>query len=216
MSTKAELNDPLDSTFTVNLESYLKLYFERHPPFEEDEKELKLLRHVFQWKLEKFNNEWINDIDESYSKFRLTCFTEDGNNPLMWSHYASNHTGVCLKFDTDKDENLKKSLFPVEYKNELINANSLEDLRKCLLTKLETWKIEKEWRIIAENERFDFKQEALVEILFGLKVPDKTINWFKSFSENVYYMHAPIYRLKLLGNKLVKVDEYGEVVSYLS
>ncbi len=213
MSTKSELNDPLDSTYTIELDDYLKLYFDKYPSLKDDAKHLELVKHVFQIKIERFNNEWIDDIDEVQSKMRITCFTEDGNNSLMWSHYAANHTGVCLKFDTEKDENFRNALLPVEYKDELISAKNRDDLKKCLLTKLKTWEVEKEWRVISAKERFDFKQEALVEILFGLRVPEKTINWFKYFRENVYYIHAPIYRLKLMGNRLVKIDEYDEIVT---
>ena len=210
MSTKLELNDPLDSTFTIELEDYLNLYYAKYPS-SKNEKDMEFSKLIFQNKLERFTNDWMNDIDETQSKMRVTCFTEDGNNPLMWSHYAENHTGVCLKFDLEMDENLKNSILPVVYTDELINAKTTEDFKKCLLTKLRAWEVEKEWRIISEKEYFDFKQEALVEILFGLKVPEKTIKWFKYFSENGYFK-TPINRLKLMGNKLIKIDQYDDIV----
>ncbi len=28
----------------------------------------------------------------------VTCFSSENDNPLMWAHYAANHTGVCLIF----------------------------------------------------------------------------------------------------------------------
>lgn len=31
-----------------------------------------------------------------------TCFSETNNNFLMWSHYASKHSGICLEFTTEK------------------------------------------------------------------------------------------------------------------
>lgn len=31
---------------------------------------------------------------------KITCFSEDRNNMLMWSHYAKNHSGICFEFDT--------------------------------------------------------------------------------------------------------------------
>ena len=213
MSKKSDLNDPLDSTYTISLENYLKLYFEKYPTLKDDPKYLDLMKSCYKWKIEKGESDWINDIDELQSKLRVTCFTEDGNNPLMWSHYANNHTGVCLKFEPSKDENLEKSIFPVSYTDELIEAKERSDFQKCLLSKLTTWSIEKEWRIISDKERFKFKQEALVEIILGLKVPDSTMSWFRQFSENVYYIHAQIYRLRIKNNRLVLIDQWDDIVT---
>lgn len=131
----------------------------------------------------------------------------------MWSHYSNNHSGVCLKFELRKDFNLENSVLPVFYKDELIDSQNKSDLKKCLLTKLNTWNIEKEWRIISDKEKFSFKQEALVEIVFGLKVKESTIKWFEQFAENVYYYDTQISFLKIRGNRLVKVDRFGEVIT---
>jgi hypothetical protein len=131
----------------------------------------------------------------------------------MWSHYANNHTGVCLKFELSNDSNLEKAIYPVSYTEELTDIKNSSDFSKCLLNKLKIWEVEKEWRILSEKSNFSFKQEALVEIVFGLKVPMSTITWFKQFFENVYYMHATICRLVIRGNKLIKVDEYGDEIT---
>lgn len=204
MSSKSELNDPLDSAVIIDVDDYLNLYLEKYPSFRNDDIHMERVKHVFSTQLEKFDNKWVSELDEFHSSLKVTCFTEDGNNSLMWSHYANNHNGVCLKFDLSKDSNLHNNILPVEYKDELVKVKQLADFSKSLLTKLKTWEVEKEWRILSEKNRFGFKQEALVEIVFGLRVPDSTINWFKYFRENVYYMHAPIYRLKLVGNKFNK------------
>lgn len=212
MSRKSDLNDPLDMAYTINLENYLNLYFEKYPSLKNDPKHVDLVSSCFNWKIEQGENDWMNDIDELQSRLRVVCFTEDGNNPLMWSHYALNHTGVCLKFEPAKDSEFEQAVCPVTYSDELIEAKHTSDFRACLLTKLKTWSMEKEWRIISDKEKFSFEQEALVEIVFGLRVPKSTISWFKQFSENVYYMHAPIHKLRIKGNRLVKVDEWDDEV----
>jgi hypothetical protein len=177
MSKKSDLNDPLDMAYTISLENYLNLYFGKYPSLKNDPKHVELVSSCFKRKIERCENDWMNDIDELQSKLRVVCFTEDGNNPLMWSHYALNHTGVCLRFEPAKDSEFEKALCPVTYSDELIEARNTSDFAKCLLTKLDTWAIEKEWRIISDKDKFRFKHEALVEIVFGLKVPESTISW---------------------------------------
>ncbi|MES2277281.1 MAG: DUF2971 domain-containing protein [Bacteroidota bacterium] len=47
-------------------------------------------------------NKFITEINRITQKFLqnsyTTCFSEDPANFLMWSHYASRHTGICLEF----------------------------------------------------------------------------------------------------------------------
>lgn len=212
MSRRCDLNDPFENIFKISLDSYLNLYFERYPSLKNDQEQINRVKFCFTEGAKFGEYNWVESIDESISRLKVTCFTEDNNNPLMWSYYSLNHTGVCLKFDTSKDLVFKQALSPVTYENELVEVKKIEDISKCLLTKLKDWSIEKEWRIIAEKDKFPFQQEALVEVIFGLRTTDLTLRWFKQFFENVYYMHAPIYRLKIRNNQLIKVDEYDDEV----
>jgi hypothetical protein len=208
-SSRTELNDPLDLAYTMSLENYLNLYHEKHPYLKNDPKHTELVSSIFKWKIDEGDNSWMDDVDDVQSKARVICFTEDGNNPLMWSHYANNHTGVCLKFEPEKDPSFAEALAPVQYSDELIDAKSMSDFTRCLLTKLRAWETEKEWRIVTDKERFPFTQETLVEIVFGLRVRESTITWFEKFRENVYFMDTAIHRLKIRGSRLVKVDRWG-------
>jgi hypothetical protein len=53
----------------------------------------------------------ISEIRRLMRKFlensSVTCFSEENNDFLMWSHYSSKHSGVCLEFSLDK-----YSMFP--------------------------------------------------------------------------------------------------------
>lgn len=213
MSKKADLNDPLDLAYDLTFENYLSLYLKKYPSFKGDQEQLDRVKFLFDYRIERGENDIASDLDDLLTKTRVCCFTEDGNNPLMWSHYADNHNGVCLKFKPSNDTELNSSLQKVNYLDRLVEIKELSDFPKSLLTKLNVWSIEKEWRILSEKERFRFKQEAIVEIILGLNTSDKTMNWFKQFAENVYYYHAPINRLAIRGSKIVKVDHYGDEIS---
>lgn len=114
--------------------------------------------------------------------FKVACLSnfkdekELGLNTTMWSHYASSHTGFCIKynlnFDTVLNEELIKfGLFPVLYSSrvpkltlkdyKLLNCNSnlldwppsvIKKMFKMLLTKSRFWSYEKEWRLLISNE----------------------------------------------------------------
>lgn len=108
----------------------------------------------------------------------MSCLTEDKDNILMWSHYADNHTGICVEYDIkrlqDDPFTLCKHLFPIVYKKKRLIKRDIDslirnhqDLKKAIaedycydgdeelndilplfLTKGEVWKYEREWRII--------------------------------------------------------------------
>lgn len=114
--------------------------------------------------------------------YRISCFShfseEDKlmQNTTMWSHYADEHRGFCVKYSMDfidcKFQNLLLcSLFPVKYtsRTEKITATQLLKLKekngelfvddvvkkkiiKSLLSKSGFWNYEKEWRLILSEK----------------------------------------------------------------
>lgn len=69
----------------------------------------------------------------------------------MWSHYANEHKGVCIGFDTGKS--LFRLAWKVTCQDEFPIVRRPTDsdeilLNKTLLTKAACWSYEKEWRII--------------------------------------------------------------------
>ena len=49
----------------------------------------------------------LTSLDEIFSQFlsssSVACFSSSCSNFLMWSHYASGHTGLCLEFEVEID-----------------------------------------------------------------------------------------------------------------
>lgn len=208
MSKKSGLNDPLDLAYDITFDDYLSIYLEKNPSLKNDKKHLDTAKWLFNYRVDEGESHIANDLDDTLTKNRICCFTEDGNNPLMWSHYAENHTGVCVKFKPSNDPELESALLPVKYSDKLVKIKQLSDFSKSLLTKLKVWSIEKEWRILSENERFRFKSEAIVEIVLGLNVTGKTLDWFRQFAEMAVF-RATISRLMIKGSKICKVDSCG-------
>ena len=115
-------------------------------------------------------------------KFKISCFSNFHNieelmqNTTMWSHYADNHKGFCIKYSLDFNKLASKDiiscgLFPVKYtrsvpkispnellklslkNNELhLNKKILKTTLKTLTTKSIFWSYEKEWRLILSDQ----------------------------------------------------------------
>ena len=67
-------------------------------------------------------------IDDFSSYSRITSFTRESVNCMpMWAHYASNHSGFCVEYDTNKNINLKACLFPVQYTYERVDITNIID-----------------------------------------------------------------------------------------
>jgi hypothetical protein len=87
------------------------------------------------------------------TRYRVYCLGPDSGNLLMWAHYADNHRGVCLEFDT-RDEVM---CFPlrVEYSAQFpvmrAYTTDLVDNLVPLLSKSDVWAYEREYRLIAQE-----------------------------------------------------------------
>lgn len=82
----------------------------------------------------------------------IVCFSRKWNNPVLWSHYADKHRGLCLGFDIPN--HLAKSVTYVgrRLKAELEEATPKDDYDsfgfKLITTKYQHWRYEDEVRLI--------------------------------------------------------------------
>lgn len=86
----------------------------------------------------------------------ILCFSRKWNNPVLWSHYADKHRGLCLGFDIP--DQLAKNVRYVgrRLKAEIEHDNSSDDTDspgyKLITTKYSHWKYEDEVRLIFQLE----------------------------------------------------------------
>lgn len=108
-SHPASFNDPLECTIPVTIENY-----DIH-----SEKYLKYIESVIDKRIGSWADasERRKRIDEAIEygipieNCLVTCFTKDGNNQLMWSHYADQNKGVCLCYEIpDKPDEFKRQI----------------------------------------------------------------------------------------------------------
>jgi Protein of unknown function (DUF2971) len=122
----------------------------------------------------KIRNTFLNIKDKLHTNRGVLCFSENWSNPVMWSHYAEKHHGLCLEFEVSQD-----LLAKVEYSssrlsgelNDLLSGNATRKelaMTRILSTKFSHWKYEAEWRIFA-----------------GFDTPDVRGNYFIDFSDQL-------------------------------
>lgn len=173
-----QLNDPLDCNLDI------KKSIRNALPFLGNDRVAKLENLL---KKDSF----FKAIQEKISEVGVCSFSLTLKQPLMWSHYANNHRGVCILYDIppdfldDKDKIIgvsKVSYEPNTLTNwfmnideELFNAPSqfVVELAKVLLTaKAPPWAYEEEARIIRPNGGpFKIPRELIKQICYGLQTP---------------------------------------------
>ena len=95
-------------------------------------------------------------------RWGIYCLTPIPTSTLMWSHYAKNHTGICLEYSLENNK-----LFPnackVEYRTEYpsLSPVTLKDHRQLLLTKSADWSYEEEFRLLARLQSGPFDSHPL-------------------------------------------------------
>lgn len=122
----------------------------------------------------------------------VCCFSSIYDSILMWSHYAENHKGVCLKFDVIKDPPFFDYPLLMSYKDEYPQINFAKDSMKCIITVLSTkyadWEYEKELRVYKKQKgTYSFSLFSLTEIIFGCKTEEKDIGEIMKLVREFHY-----------------------------
>jgi hypothetical protein len=122
--------------------------------------------------------------DRLGEKSGILCFSSDWKDPVIWTHYADTHQGICLGFDSGMTQPLQ-----VWYSDYMIPERALTDalgdpvklekvVTKMLRTKFRSWMYEKEFRLwgsldVMENGLYfcTFKPAELTlrEVVLGMK-----------------------------------------------
>lgn len=81
----------------------------------------------------------------------LLCFSRNWHNPVLWSHYAECHAGMCLGFDAP-DDHIHRVAYArrrvvVEFEKLKTHAIDKAAIMKFLFTKYSHWKYEAEARM---------------------------------------------------------------------
>ncbi|EDB0920851.1 DUF2971 domain-containing protein [Salmonella enterica subsp. enterica serovar Infantis] len=131
----------------------------------------------------------------------VICLTRTDTNYLMWSHYASSHSGFCIGFDDaivealdDQHTALNGDVEYVKSPPEVnfYTADVYDIVRAIFLHKGESWKYEEEFRIISELPGIKkFDTSLIKEISIGCKPYPE----LESFARELLDSNLAVYKM---------------------
>lgn len=152
-----------------------------------------------------FNDPFDSSLDEeirlTFIESAMGCFSVENDNILLYSHYANNHKGICVGFDTQKliqsltkeNNSLKADLRPVWYFSKMPPFKLPTQPALCATSKHDVWSYEKEYRLfmvgenasLAPSKSFNYDPNAITELICGCKASDETIKVCKTLTQGL-------------------------------
>ncbi len=133
----------------------------------------------------------------------VLCLSSDPGNVMMWAHYADNHEGVMLRFDSSymaDEASGEPRGFKVKYVRsfprlrdylEVVRRDKNNDWRAAIelffCRKSRDWEYEKEWRFFARtpDSYVPLATQTLSGIVFGWKMPESVRNLIASWANTL-------------------------------
>lgn len=143
---------------------------------------------------------WSRTVEKRLGELAVACFCSDFRNNLLWSYYAENHTGVCLKYEYEYPRGNEDDPYPevlvlpvrysthipeIEFSELMLSHVPIRRLCDLLFTKDSIWAHEREWRLInlgmTGNVACDLpKGLTLKHVYAGVRMTDQTFTRFSS------------------------------------
>ncbi len=122
-----------------------------------------------------------NTLGKEFGRKGVLSLAERWNCPLMWSHYADQHRGLCLEYDLS--DGACEAIRPVRYNHprsikisDLIewkmkeSSAAYETVESTYFySKASQWRYEREWRLTNESAGTSPAPARLTGVYFGLK-----------------------------------------------
>jgi len=141
------------------------------------------------------------NIRLAFTGTAMGCFSEANDNVLMFSHYAKNHTGMCIGFDRKRlltslsasNSPLRADLRPVHYLAKMPQLSLATHIAILATAKHDIWSYEQEHRLFmidasykpVTSASFEFDRSAISEVLFGCKAADATLAACRKFAKDL-------------------------------
>jgi hypothetical protein len=201
-----ELNDPFDvshNTLSLTKEDseMEKLYnqiLEKSP----NEMTKAYVKKTFENKPDILRELVVNGIANYISTYGIACFSVTPIHVVLWAYYA-NHEGICIQYDTTRDESFFKGARRVDYvgKLEIINFEPITNpqvTNDIFYKKLNLWEKEFEIRLVKSGTgKHNVNPESVRSIILGLHAKDDYIEKVIDIVKRKY-KHATLYQAEVM------------------
>lgn len=165
--------------------------------------------------------EWLNDV------VGVLSLTEEPDNDVMWAHYAANHSGFVLEFDSSHPffdfpnrlgaSSIKKVVYKEPAVLPYISADNVDDL---FYIKKVQWAYEQEWRVLRVIESADasidlpdstkirlfaLPPDCITGVIFGARMSDADKARVLEVLRGDRYRHINIYQARI-GSGAIEIE----------
>lgn len=200
-SDPKKFNDPLDCSPTLindldltGVEKLMHRIISQNQSLEKADEKIQKLRYmsteygdykvdvgVQNYYIRLLIQEVKRQLDDMMKSRGVLSMASKWNSPLMWSHYANEHKGICIEYDISKA--VCKKPKAVDYFGERgiylskiseyvfkDSINSVEEIEhKYFYTKANQWSYEEEWRYLSERQGSASVPFHLSAVYFGMR-----------------------------------------------
>jgi hypothetical protein len=141
-------------------------------------------------------------LKDNFTKLGICCFSRKVYSILMWSHYATNHTGFCLEFHSNKDLEGINPL-DVNYVDNYLQAeyykNQKDAIFHVIFTKAQQWKYEQELRSIRNNlsddssRKIAYRKKDIKALYLGVNCSDSLKKELLKIVNEVYQNRIEVF-----------------------
>ncbi|MDR6114119.1 MULTISPECIES: DUF2971 domain-containing protein [Sphingomonas] len=163
--------------------SRLRYYSTEYGDYRKDETVESYLKTIVANKIK-------DELDDELGNEGVLALSSTWASALMWSHYADEHKGICIEYDTRDQDHPR--LAPVNYRAPRAVKTSDLWLWKAkgdnfarqrvfdtyFYSKSSEWKYEKEWRDVSDKSGVRGVPFRITAILFGLRCDPSIITSF--------------------------------------
>jgi hypothetical protein len=192
-SSRTQINDPFDCNIDISLVVDRLV-------------QTKGSEHIDLFQKFLSDSELIQQFQKNIDSLGIGSFSLELHETLMWSHYADDHKGVCIRYDfpmnflDNEDEIMGVS--KVSYEPNAVsdwlqdNIELFRDdhqkfiiglLKNVLTSKAPSWKYEQEARIIRPiTGRYEIPRKTMTRVIFGLQTSHQDEKLIRSIAEKYY------------------------------
>ncbi|GEM_PF-864273 len=146
----------------------------------------------------------------------ICCFSAKPDSLLMWTHYASSHTGVCFQFLATNSTGFFGEALPVCYKKKrpvlnIFDNNRDKQMEANFLIKNKDWSYEQEFRMVSPLRKSGFHrfpEDCLSGVIFGAKIDKEDEMYLRNVIKKLksklnfhnIFLNEKAYKLNIIPN----------------